>query len=67
MSSYKEAGVDIDAGEEAVDRIKSHVARTKRPGVTGSIGGFGGLFNLAAAGHEAVSYTHLTLPTICSV
>ena len=52
MSSYKEAGVDIDAGEEAVDRIKSHVARTERPGVTGSIGGFGGLFNLAAAGHD---------------
>ena len=52
MSSYKQAGVDIDAGEAAVDRIKSHVARTERPGVAGSIGGFGGLFNLAAAGHE---------------
>jgi len=51
-SSYKAAGVDIDAGEAAVDAIKSHVARTERPGVTGSIGGFGGLFNLAAAGHE---------------
>ena len=52
MSSYKDAGVDIEAGEAAVDRIKPHVARTERPGVTGAIGGFGGLFNLAAAGHE---------------
>lgn len=51
-SSYKDAGVDIEAGEAAVDRIKPHVARTERPGVTGAIGGFGGLFNLAAAGHE---------------
>ncbi len=52
MSSYKEAGVDIEAGEEAVERIKPLVARTERPGVTGGIGGFGGLFDLAAAGHE---------------
>lgn len=51
-SSYKDAGVDIEAGEKAVDRIKPHVARTERPGVTGGIGGFGGMFNLAAAGHE---------------
>lgn len=51
-SSYKDAGVDIEAGEQAVDRIKPHVARTERPGVTGGIGGFGGMFNLAAAGHE---------------
>ena len=52
MSSYKDAGVDIEAGEAAVDRIKPHVARTERPGVTGAIGGFGGLFDLAAASHE---------------
>ena len=52
LSTYKAAGVDIEAGEAAVDRIKPHVARTERPGVTGGIGGFGGLFNLAAAGHE---------------
>ena len=51
-NSYKDAGVDIEAGEAAVDRIKPHVARTERPGVTGAIGGFGGLFDLAAAGHD---------------
>ena len=51
-SSYKDAGVDIEAGEAAVERIKPLVAATERAGVTGGIGGFGGLFNLAAAGHE---------------
>ena len=42
--SYAEAGVDIAAGEEAVNRIKSHVRSTFRPEVVGDIGGFGGLF-----------------------
>ncbi len=42
--TYAGAGVDIDAGEAAVERIKAHVASTFRPGVLGSIGGFGGLF-----------------------
>ncbi len=44
--SYKDAGVDIDAGNSLVQRIKPAVARTRRPGVIGSIGGFGGLFEL---------------------
>ena len=44
--SYKDAGVDIDAGNELVARIKPYVARTKRPGVMGGLGGFGGLFAL---------------------
>ncbi|MCL2576818.1 MAG: phosphoribosylformylglycinamidine cyclo-ligase [Defluviitaleaceae bacterium] len=48
--NYKKAGVDIHAGYEAVQRIKKHVARTKIPGVVGGLGGFGGLFELAAAG-----------------
>ncbi len=52
MSSYKDAGVDIEAGEAAVERIKPLVASTERPGVVGGIGGFGGLFSLNAAGHE---------------
>lgn len=51
-ASYKDSGVDIEAGEAAVERIKPLVERTNRPGVTGGIGGFGGLFNLNAAGHE---------------
>src|SRR5258705_8863039 len=42
--TYKDAGVDIAAGEEAVERIKRHVRSTFRPEVIGEIGGFGGLF-----------------------
>ncbi len=41
---YKAAGVNVNAGYEAVDRMKSHVARTSIPGVIGGLGGFGGLF-----------------------
>ena len=44
--SYKDAGVDIDAGNALVERIKPDIKRTHRPGVIGSIGGFGGLFAL---------------------
>jgi phosphoribosylformylglycinamidine cyclo-ligase len=42
--TYESAGVDIAAGEEAVERIKRHVRSTFRPEVIGEIGGFGGLF-----------------------
>ncbi len=44
--SYRDAGVNIDAGNEFVEKIKSSVASTKRPGVMGNLGGFGGLFEL---------------------
>ncbi len=44
--TYRDAGVDIDAGNELVDRIKPVVKATRRPGVLGGIGGFGGLFEL---------------------
>jgi phosphoribosylformylglycinamidine cyclo-ligase len=44
--SYAAAGVDISAGEKAVEMIKSHVRSTFRPEVIGDIGGFGGLFAL---------------------
>ncbi|MDD5434577.1 MAG: phosphoribosylformylglycinamidine cyclo-ligase [Nitrospira sp.] len=44
--TYKKAGVDIDAGNEFVRLIKPFVEATKRKGVLGSIGGFGGLFQL---------------------
>ncbi|MDW7673013.1 MAG: phosphoribosylformylglycinamidine cyclo-ligase [Bacillota bacterium] len=44
--TYRDAGVDIDAGNEAVARIKSHVQRTSRSEVLTDIGGFGGLFAL---------------------
>lgn len=46
--TYKDAGVDIEAGAEAVDVIKGLVKKTKRSGVVGGIGGFGGLFRLEA-------------------
>jgi phosphoribosylformylglycinamidine cyclo-ligase len=46
-NAYKQAGVNIEAGYEAVSRIKKHVARTKRTGVIGALGGFGGLFDLS--------------------
>lgn len=44
--TYRDAGVDIDAGNALVQRIKADVASTKRPGVLGGLGGFGGLFEL---------------------
>jgi phosphoribosylformylglycinamidine cyclo-ligase len=46
--TYRGAGVDIDAGEKAVERIKEKVRSTFRPEVIGDIGGFGGLFAFAA-------------------
>jgi len=45
-NQYKQAGVNLEAGYEAISRIKKHVARTKTPGAIGGIGGFGGLFEL---------------------
>jgi len=47
-NQYKQAGVNLEAGYEAVSRIKKHVARTKTTGAIGSLGGFGGLFELTS-------------------
>jgi phosphoribosylformylglycinamidine cyclo-ligase len=44
--SYRDSGVDIDAGNELVERIKPAIKSTYRKGCVGSIGGFGGLFEL---------------------
>lgn len=44
--SYKDAGVDIDAGNRLIDKIKPHAARTKRNGVVDGLGGFGALFEI---------------------
>ena len=44
--TYRSAGVDIDAGEEAVRLIKADVESTYIPGVVGSLGGFAGLFEI---------------------
>ncbi|WP_371380693.1 phosphoribosylformylglycinamidine cyclo-ligase [Sporomusa aerivorans] len=46
--TYRDAGVDIDAGNKAVELMKRHVRSTYRPEVLGDIGGFGGLFALNA-------------------
>lgn len=51
--SYEEAGVNLEAGYEVVNRIKKHVSSTARKGVMGGIGAFGGMFDLGELG-----YTH---------
>jgi phosphoribosylformylglycinamidine cyclo-ligase len=48
--TYADAGVDIDAGNRMVELIKPHVRSTRRRGADAEIGGFGGLFDLKAAG-----------------
>jgi phosphoribosylformylglycinamidine cyclo-ligase len=50
--TYADAGVDIDAGNSMVDQIKPLVRATRRPGADAEIGGFGGLFDLKAAGFK---------------
>ena len=52
--SYRAAGVDIDAGNEVVERIKPLVRRTYRPEVMAGLGGFGALFELAGRYREPV-------------
>ncbi|HEY7774870.1 MAG TPA: phosphoribosylformylglycinamidine cyclo-ligase [Marinagarivorans sp.] len=52
--SYKDAGVDIDAGEALVERIKSVAKRTRRPEVLAGLGGFGALFELPTGYREPV-------------
>lgn len=47
-NAYEKAGVNIEAGYESVERMKSHVERTARKGVAGTFGGFGGMFDLSA-------------------
>lgn len=50
--TYADAGVDIDAGDMLVDAIKPLAKSTRRPGAEASLGGFGALFDLKAAGFE---------------
>ena len=52
--SYRDAGVDIDAGNTLVERIKPLVKKTFRPEVMGGLGGFGALFNLSGKYREPV-------------
>jgi len=46
-NAYQKAGVNIEAGYEAVEKIKKHTKRTMRAGVMGQLGGFGGVFDLS--------------------
>ncbi|MBP2649866.1 MAG: phosphoribosylformylglycinamidine cyclo-ligase [Firmicutes bacterium] len=50
--TYRQAGVDVDAGNKAVELMKGHVKSTYRPEVLGDLGGFGGLFALGAAKYK---------------
>ncbi|HEX5391987.1 MAG TPA: phosphoribosylformylglycinamidine cyclo-ligase [Rhodocyclaceae bacterium] len=52
--TYRDAGVDIDAGDALVDRIKPFAKRTMRPEVLGGIGGFGALFEISKKFKEPV-------------
>ncbi|NLC24707.1 MAG: phosphoribosylformylglycinamidine cyclo-ligase, partial [Oxalobacter sp.] len=52
--SYRDAGVDIDAGEALVDAIKPFAKRTMREGVLAGIGGFGALFEISKKYREPV-------------
>ena len=52
--SYRDAGVDIDAGNQLVDRLKKVTAATRRPEVMGGIGGFGALVEIPEGYHQPV-------------
>ena len=60
--TYKDAGVDIEAGDRLVDRIKPFAAATARPGVLAGIGSFGALFSLA----ESIADRRLVDPVLVS-
>jgi phosphoribosylformylglycinamidine cyclo-ligase len=51
-SAYRHAGVDVDAGEQAVELMRAHVDSTRRPEVVGGLGGFGGAFSIPAGYRE---------------
>ncbi len=50
--TYAQAGVDIDAGNDLIERIKPFAKATRRPGADAALGGFGALFDLKAAGYS---------------
>ena len=63
MITYKDAGVDVEAGYESVKLMKEHVKRTFRPEVMTDLGGFGGLFALTGKYEEPV-LGFLFIPTL---
>ena len=52
VNAYQSAGVNIDAGNELVERIKPAAKSTRRAGIMGGLGGFGAFFDVKAAGYE---------------
>src|SRR5699024_10832566 len=50
--AYKKAGVDVEKGYEAVERMKKHVSKTTRPEVLGGLGAFAGMFDLSALNYK---------------
>ena len=50
--TYRDAGVDIDAGARAVELMKEHIKKTHTPGMLGGIGGFGGVFRPDFTGYR---------------
>lgn len=52
MNRYKDAGVDVEAGYDLVKRIKKDIAATSRPETSGTIGSFGGMFDLEKLGYQ---------------
>ncbi|XBW35367.1 hypothetical protein QEN19_000932 [Hanseniaspora menglaensis] len=61
--TYAQAGVSVDNGNLLVEKIKAKVKSTQRPGADSDIGGFGGVFDLAAAGYENGKETLLVAAT----
>jgi phosphoribosylformylglycinamidine cyclo-ligase len=51
-SAYRQAGVDVEAGERAVELMRAHVDSTRRPEVVGGLGGFGGAFSIPTGYRE---------------
>lgn len=51
-NSYQKSGVSLEGGYEVISRIKKHVNKTNIPGVLGSIGSFGGMFDLSSLGYK---------------
>ena len=58
QASYKQAGVDIDAGNELVGRIKPLAKATRRLGSVDDLGGFGALFDVKKAGYINFGIIH---------
>ena len=65
--TYADAGVDIDAGNALVERIKPAAKRTARPGTMSGLGGFGALFDLKAAGFNDPVLVAATDRGVCAI